>query len=119
MLRNFLFVGAGNYGALAVSLGVNALLTRQLGVDQFGHLALLLTASQVVALVAVIWTHTAAVRFGAQEYAASHTVASTFWTRIWLVTPWLATMGALLAGAAQFFSAYLMIPRWGLLLVFA
>ena len=34
MLRNFLVVGAGNYGAMAISLAINAVLTRRLGVEK-------------------------------------------------------------------------------------
>jgi O-antigen/teichoic acid export membrane protein len=119
LLRNLLIVGAGNYGAMGVSLVVNAVLTRWLGAEQFGHLALLLTASQVLALVGANWTQAALVRFGAREFAASGTVADAFWTRIWIVTPWLAGAAALTLAARQPLAAYLMIPAWGLLIVAA
>jgi O-antigen/teichoic acid export membrane protein len=119
LLRNFLVVGAGNYGAMAVSLGINAVLTRRLGVDQFGHLALLLTVSQVLALLGTNWTHSALIRFGAREFAASERLSGAFWTRIWIVLPWLAVAVAAMLGASRPLAAYLMIPRWGLLIVFA
>lgn len=119
LLRNLLVVGAGNYGAMAVSLAINAVLTRRLGAERFGHLALLLTASQVLALLGANWTQTALVRFGAQEFAASGTVAGAFWTRIWIVTPWLAVAGTLVVAGHQYLAAYLMIPAWGLLIVIA
>jgi O-antigen/teichoic acid export membrane protein len=119
MLRNFLFVGAGNYGAMAVALAINAVLTRRLGVEQFGHLALLLTASQVLALVAINWTHTTLVRFGAQEFAGTSSVTRTFWTRIWLVAPWLVLTAAILLSESEPVAQYLMIPRWGVLVVLA
>src|SRR4051812_6855132 len=101
MFRNFLFVGAGNYAAMAVSLAINAVLTRRLGLEQFGHLALLLTASQVLALVAINWTHTALVRFGAQEFARSSSIARTFWARVWMVAPWLALIAAIMLSASD------------------
>src|SRR5437588_2539096 len=119
MLRNFLVVGAGNYGAMAISLAINAVLTRRLGVDQFGHLALLLTASQVLALVAANWTHTALVRFGAQEFARSSSTASSFWTRIWMVLPWVALAALAMFSARTAVAGYLMIPAWGLAIVLA
>ena len=119
LLRNLLVVGAGNYGAMVVSLAINAALTRRLGVEQFGHLALLLTASQVLALLGANWTQTALVRFGAQEFAASGTVADAFWTRIWIVAPWFACAGAVMLTANQYLAAYLMIPPWGILILIA
>jgi Membrane protein involved in the export of O-antigen and teichoic acid len=119
MLKNLLVVGAGNYAAMAMSLAINGLLTRQLGADRYGHLALLLTASQMLALVAVNWTHTALVRFGAQEFAESGTVSATFWTRIWIATPWICGAAVLMAVARRPIAAYLLIPEWGLLLVLA
>ena len=119
LLRNLLVVGAGNYGALAVSLAINAVLTRRLGAEQFGHLALLLTASQVLALLGANWTQTALVRFGAQEFAASGTVTDAFWTRIWIVAPWLACAGAAMFAANGYLAAFLMIPAWGILIVVA
>ena len=93
------------------------MLTRRLGVEQFGHLALLVTASQVFALLGVNWTHTALVRFGAQEFAASGSVASAFWTRIWIVLPWLAMAVAVILAGGQYVAGYLMIPRVGLFVV--
>ena len=117
LLRNLLVVGAGNYGALGVSLAINAVLTRRLGAESFGHLALLLTASQMLALICVNWTQTALVRFGAQEFAESGTVAATFWTRIRIVAPWVAASGAVVLIVSRPLAAYLVIPRWGLLVV--
>src|SRR5262249_37309672 len=89
-VRKFLALGAGNYGAMALSLGINAILTRRLGVEQFGRLALLLTTSQVMALVTANWTQTGLVRFGAREYSATGTVSQTLWARTGVVAPWIA-----------------------------
>jgi O-antigen/teichoic acid export membrane protein len=119
MLKNLLVVGAGNYAAMAMSLAINGLLTRQLGADRYGHLALLLTASQMLALVAVNWTQTALVRFGAQEFAETGTVAGTFWTRIWIAIPWICGAAAVMALARGPIAAYLLIPAWALMLVLA
>jgi O-antigen/teichoic acid export membrane protein len=119
LLRNFLALGAGNYGAMGVSLGINAVLTRRLGAEQFGHLALLLTASQVLALVVVNWTHTALVRFGAQEFAASASVTQTFWTRVWMVAPWFVMASAGMLAGGSHVTGYLMIPAWGIVVVLA
>lgn len=116
-VRNFLALGLGNYGAMAVSMAINAMLTRRLGVGSFGRLALLLTTSQVVALLAGNWTQSAVVRFGAIEFAERGSVAETVWTRLWIALPW--ALAPLLA-AAMFgapLAAYLGIPVWGLLVV--
>ena len=119
LLRNFAVLGAGNYGAMVVSLVINALLTRRLGVEQFGRLALLLMASQVAVLLAANWTQTGLVRFGAQEFASVGSVAETFWARIWVVAPW-ATVAALgMIAAGDRLAGYLGIPTWGLAVVLA
>jgi O-antigen/teichoic acid export membrane protein len=119
MLRNLAALGAGNYGAMAMSLVINALLTRRLGAEPFGQLTLLLMASQVGLMLAANWTQTGLIRFGAQEFAARGTVADAFWTRIWVVAPWaLAGMvGVLLARGPL--SSYLRVPVWGLSIVVA
>ncbi len=117
LLRNFIALGAGNYGAMIVSLLINALLTRRLGAEAFGRLALLLMISQVVLLLAANWTQTGAVRFGAQEFAATGSVATTFWTRLWLVAPWLATAAVVLVIGREPLAAYFSIPASGIWLV--
>ena len=116
-LRNFLALGVGNYGAMAVSMVINAILTRRLGAERFGHLALLLTTSQIVALLAANWTQTAVVRFGALEFAATGRISATIWTRWWMALPWAAApLVVALAGSGPV-AAYLSIPPSGLLLV--
>lgn len=108
--RSFLALGAGNYGAMVVALGTNALLARRLGAEQFGHLALLLMASQVLLLTAVNWSHAGFVRFGAREFASRAAVTETLWARLGIVWP-VAALG--LAGIVVFrqpLAAYLGIP---------
>lgn len=92
--RSFLALGAGNYGAMAIALGTNALLARRLGADQYGHLAFLLMASQVLLLVAVNWTHAGFVRFGALEFASTGAVTESLWARMAIIWP-VAMLGAL------------------------
>lgn len=108
--RSFLALGAGNYGAMVVALATNALLARRLGAEQFGHLALLLMASQVLLLTAVNWSHAGFVRFGAREFASRAAVTETLWARFGIVWP-VAAIG--LAGIVVFrqpLAAYLGIP---------
>src|ERR1700687_1467911 len=88
LLRNFLALGIGNYGAMAVALGINAVLTRRLGVEQFGRLALLLMVSQLLSLVTSNWPQFGFVRFGAREFASPGSIAETVWTRVWVAGPW-------------------------------
>jgi O-antigen/teichoic acid export membrane protein len=117
MLRNFLGLGAGNYGAMAVSLAINAMVTRRLGVDQFGRLALLLMASQVLSLLAASWTQMGVVRFGALEFASNGSVARTLWTRVWITAPWGAAGALLMLAFRHRLAEYLGIPAWGLALI--
>lgn len=117
LFRNFLALGAGNYAAMAVALAINAMVTRRLGAEQFGRLALLLMASQVLSLVAANWTFIGVVRFGAREFASTGSVASTFWTRIWVSAPWAAAGAVAMVAGRDRLSAYLGIPTWGVLVV--
>ena len=48
--RSFFALGIGNYGALVTGLAVNALLTRRLGTEHYGRLALMLMFSLVIAV---------------------------------------------------------------------
>lgn len=117
LLRGFLAVGAGNYGALLLALAINIILTRRLGTEEYGRLSFLLMISQVLMLFAVNWTQTGFIRFGAQEFAASGTVAKTFWARVGLVVPLsLLAGGAVLLGGGRL-AQYLDIPHWGLGLI--
>ena len=115
--RSFLALGVGNYGALAVGLGVNVLLARRLGTEQYGRLALMLMASQVLLLTAVNWSHAGFVRFGAQEFASNGAVTETLWTRLGIVLP-AAGVGALaMVAGRHWLAAYLGIPPIGVWLI--
>lgn len=116
-MTGFLVLGAGNYLAMGVSLVINALLARHLGAASFGKLALLLAASQAVLLLTANWTHTAVVRFGAREFASGGSVAETFWTRLWIVAPFISAAAVVGLAARHPLSAYLGIPSWGLAIV--
>jgi O-antigen/teichoic acid export membrane protein len=118
MLRSVLVLGGANYGAMGLSLLISVILTRRLGAEAFGHLALLLMASQLFVLVVANWTQTGLVRFGAPEFTRTGSTSDTFWARMWLVAP----LGLVAALAALAFRdplvQYLAIPRWGLWLLF-
>jgi O-antigen/teichoic acid export membrane protein len=119
MVRNLVALGAGNYAAMAVSLGINALLTRRLGVEAFGQLALLLMCSQVLSMAVANWTQTGLVRFGAQEFAETGSASAALWTRVWLVAPWALVVSALAFVAREPLARYLSVPAAGLLVVLA
>lgn len=108
--RSFLALGLGNYGAMAVSLVTNAWLARRLGVEEYGQLALLLMASQVMMLVAVNWTHAGFVRFGAGEFVDRRTAADALWTRLGIVLPTAAAAALVLVAARGPITAYLGVP---------
>lgn len=115
--RSFLALGAGNYGAMAIGLAINVLLARRLGTEQYGRLALLLMASQVLLLVAVNWSHVGFVRFGSREFASKGAVTETLWIRLGIVLP-VAGLGAIgIALARQPLADYLGIPPAGVWLI--
>lgn len=117
LASNFLSVSAGTYAAMAMSLVINAAIARHVGVEQFGGLALLLTASQVLAFIGVNWTQTAFVRFGAQEFAATDSIAAAFWARVLVVLPWVAAGAVALAIWSGPLADYLSVPEWGLWII--
>ena len=116
-VRSFLALGVGNYGALAAGLVVNALLTRRLGVEHYGRLALMLMASQLLLLLSVNWSHTGFVRFGSQEFAADGAVSETVSTRLGLLVPAAATALGIVAILRQPLAAYLDVPEVGVWLM--
>ena len=115
--RSFLALGAGNYGALAIGIATNVVLARRLGADQYGRLALMLMASQVLLLVAVNWSHIGFVRFGSREFASRGALTQTLSTRLGIVLP-VAGVGAIgMVLARQPLAAYLGIPPVGVWLI--
>lgn len=117
-ISGFMSVAMGNYAAIVLSLGVNVVLARVLGTQQFGRLALLIMASQVLAFFVANWTLTGLVHFGAQEFAARGTVAETFWARIWLLLPWLGVGLVVVSLFNGWLAQYLNVPGWGVWSVF-
>lgn len=114
---NLLVVGAGNYGAMGLALVINAVLARRLGTEQFGRLALLLVTSQVVSLLVANWTHTALIRFGAREFGSVGSVAETFWTRVWILVPWVLAAAVTMLAFRDRLASYLTVPAWGILVL--
>ena len=116
-LRSFLALGAGNYGAMAIGIATNVMLARRLGAEQYGRLALMLMASQVLLLVAVNWSHIGFVRFGSREFASKGALTETLSTRLGIVVP-VAGLGAIgIVLARQPLAAYLGIPPEGVWLI--
>lgn len=115
--RSFLALGAGNYGAMAIGIATNVVLARRLGAEQYGRLALMLMASQVLLLVAVNWSHIGFVRFGSREFASMGALTETLSTRLGIVVP-VAGVGAIgMVLARQPLAAYLGIPPVGVWLI--
>ena len=117
--RNFLALGAGNYGAMGVGLAVNVLLTRRLGTQGYGYLALLLMVSQVALQLTVQWSNTGFIRFGAREFAEKRTVSDALWARLAIVLPALALAIVLLTAARGPLASYLQVPSAAIWIVAA
>lgn len=114
----FLSVAGGNYGAIALSFAINLVLTRALGTQEFGRLALLIMGSQILAFAVANWTLTALVHFGAQEFAVRGSVGRTFWSRVCVLLPWTAAAAGIAVVLNPWLAGYLGVPRWGVWLVF-
>lgn len=117
-VHNFLGVSAGNYGAIALSFALNVVLTWRLGAEQYGRLSLLIMAVQVLGCIIFNWTLTGLIRFGAQEFARTGSVAESFWSRLVVVAPWLLAAAAALAVGQNAASAYFGVTVAGVWLVF-
>lgn len=118
-VRKFIGLAVGNYGAIILSVTLNAVLTWRMGTAAYGRLALLLMAAQVLACVISNWSITALVRFGAQELATSGSIAESFWARLYVMAPWLAGAVVVLALAEAQVTTYLEVSVAGLWLVFS
>lgn len=118
LLRNFISMAIGNYGAIVVSVLLSLYLTRSLGAERFGKLALLLMAVQVSGCFLSNWTLPALVKFGSQEYAKESTIAGTFWARAALLMPWIAFAALGLLLAQEQAAEYLAVPVWAVWMVF-
>ena len=118
MFKDFASVSLGNYGGIALSFALNVILAWRLGTEQFGRLALLIMAVQVLASLIANWTMTALIRFGVQEFARTGSVAETFWGRLCVVAPWLAGAGLVLTLEQGAVASYLDVPIWGVWLLF-
>jgi O-antigen/teichoic acid export membrane protein len=113
MFRSVVVLGGANYGAMGLSLLISVILTRRLGPEQFGRLALLLMASQIFVLVVANWTQTGLVQFGAREFSESGGTAETFWARMWLVAPLGLAAAVAMLVFREGLTRSLGIPVWG------
>src|SRR5688572_1083922 len=116
-LRNFLALGVGNYGAMAVGLAINVLLTRRLGSEQYGYLALMLMVSQVALQVTVQWSSTGFIRFASREFVSKRTVSDALWARLAIAAPAVTMAVVLLVIARGPLASYLGIPAVAIWLV--
>lgn len=119
LFKDFTLLSLGNYGGIVVSFGINVLLTRRLGAEGFGHLALFLMASQILSFFVANWTVAALVRFGAQEFLSARQAAKAVWARTAIVAPWLLLAGLGVLVFRDQAAAYLRVSTWGVALVFA
>ena len=113
-----LTLSAGNYAAIAISTLVTVVLSRTMGSEEFGRLALLIIAAQSLDLAVSNWTLPVLVRSGAQEWATSSSVADALWARTLVVLPPLILAAAAVLLFAAPLTAYLAVGPGGLALVF-
>lgn len=113
-----LTLSIGSYGAIALSLVVSVVLTRSLGAEGYGRLAVLLVASQVLVLIVSNWTLTTLVRFGAREWSTGRAIAATFWARTVVLAPGVVLVAVAATVLSGPLDTYLAVGPSGTLLVF-
>jgi O-antigen/teichoic acid export membrane protein len=115
--RNFVALGVGNYGAMAVGLAISVLLTRRLGSERYGYLALMMMVSQVALQLTVQWSHTGFVRFASREFETRRTVSEALWARCGIVVPAVLVAAVLLIAARGPLASYLRFPETAIWIV--
>lgn len=109
---------AGNYGAIAISFSINLVLTRAIGPGEFGRLALLLVASQILLFLVAHWSYSTVIQFGAREIVRSGALRQTFWVRMFWLGIGAAIVGPLLLLLGTPVAEVLAVPRPWLALLF-
>lgn len=112
-----LSLSAGTYAAIALSALVAVVLTRALGSEEFGRLALLLVVAQSLDLAVSSWSLPVLVRFGANEWVTRGTISSTLWARSVIVAiPTALAIAGVLVFAGPL-ASYLAVSPNGILLI--
>jgi O-antigen/teichoic acid export membrane protein len=113
-LRSFIALGALNYAAMALGLVLTVVLTRRLGVEDYGRLAMVLMLGQVLLLATANWTHIGFVRFGSEEFSVSGRLSNAFWSRMLIAAPCAVLTVSALVWWRSSFAAYLGVPVWAI-----
>lgn len=111
--------GPGNYAWMVVAQGASALVsfltawwaTRRLGGAEYGGVVALLAVSQTVSHLALQWSGTALVRFGAEEFVSTGQVTRTFWARTWVLASCLVAAVATSILWLPILAGWLQVPR--------
>ena len=117
--RSFLALGAQNYVSMALAFALNVVLTRRLGVEDYGRLAMLLMLGQVLLLGTANWTHIGFVRFASEEFNATRRLYKSFWSRISIAFPFALLCMFALIWWRQFVASYLGVPVWAIGIIIA
>ena len=117
--RSFLALGAQNYVSMALAFALNVVLTRRLGVEDYGRLAMLLMLGQVLLLATVNWTHIGFVRFASEEFSTSRRLGESFWSRIFIAFPFGLLCMFVLVWWRSFVASYLGVPVWAIGIIIA
>ncbi len=116
--RGLVLVTIGNYAAIAISFGTSIMLARTLGAQRFGQLALLMTASYLLSMLAANWSLTGLVHFAAREFGVRGVLADSLWARSVVLLPVLAAAVVCVWRLSDLLAAYLGVARWGVWVVF-
>jgi O-antigen/teichoic acid export membrane protein len=113
---NYFFLIATQLGTAVFSLASVSILTRSLGAEGYGGVAVILVASQL-AQILVMWTCTALTRFGVQEFVETGEISTTFWTRTAILVPNLLLLVLLAPFWLPPLATWLKVPSEAFLLV--
>jgi O-antigen/teichoic acid export membrane protein len=96
---------AGQLSGLVIGLISTAVVSRLLGPEKYGVLALFLAVAQFAVIVGINWTSSAVIRFGKEEFLRTGAIRRVFWTRLVVIAPWLVVeVAALYLGQKPFLS---------------
>ena len=110
---NVASVSAGSYAAILTSIVTNIVVARMLGTTEYGRLALMIMASQVLLTLGASWTLPALIRYGAQEHAVHRSVSASLRARSGIMVPAVGLLLAILWLGRGPVGAYLDVPEAG------
>jgi len=110
---DYVYLIGFNIASIAISFLTVKILTGILSTEKYGIIAIFLMVTQITSILVFVWTDTAYMRLGKEEFEEKDNLRKAFWTRIIIILPFYLII---LFGAIPFrfkISDYIGIPQWG------